>query len=32
VIVVTNVKIGNKQINNPNDVFSGVTRTIGDQN
>jgi hypothetical protein len=31
VIVVTNVNIVNKPINNPNGVFSGVTRTIGDQ-
>jgi hypothetical protein len=32
VIVVTNVKIVNKPINNLTGVFSGVTRTIGDQN
>jgi hypothetical protein len=32
VIVVTNVKIVNKPINIPNGVFSGVTRTVGDQN
>jgi hypothetical protein len=28
VIVVTNVKIVNKPINNPNGVFGGVTRHI----